>query len=120
MIEKKKSRTSTAVKTRYNSKVYDNIAVRVPKDMAEAFKAKCVAEGISQARVIKAAIERFLKKEEEMDEIIERAYNEAKERYIAEYGADKWEQLTRDEKFDIARGALEKYYDPEKRGYVLK
>lgn len=55
-----------------------------------------------------------------MDEIIERAYNEAKERYIAEYGADKWEQLTRDEKFDIARGALEKYYDPEKRGYVLE
>ncbi|MBR0063648.1 MAG: ribbon-helix-helix protein, CopG family [Oscillospiraceae bacterium] len=32
----------------------------VPKETAAAFKAKCAAEGISQAQIIKQAIERFL------------------------------------------------------------
>lgn len=59
---KRKTKTSTEVKTRYNKKTYDIIAVRVPKETAEAFKAKCAAEGISQAQVIKKAIEEFLKK----------------------------------------------------------
>ena len=57
---KRKTHTSTAVKQRYNEKVYDNIAVRVPKEMAAAFKAKCLAKGIPQAQVIKKAIEQFL------------------------------------------------------------
>lgn len=57
---KRKSKTSTEVKARYNKKVYDSISVRVPKAMAEAFKEKCVAEGVSQAEVIKNAIECFL------------------------------------------------------------
>ena len=30
------------------------------KEMAEAFKAKCAAEGIPQAQIIKRAIEKFL------------------------------------------------------------
>ena len=30
------------------------------KEMAEAFKAKCAAEGIPQAQIIKKAIEEFL------------------------------------------------------------
>ena len=57
---KRKTHTSTAVKQRYNEKVYDNIAVRVPKEMAAAFKAKCLEQGIPQALVIKKAIEQFL------------------------------------------------------------
>lgn len=57
---KRKTNTSTAVKQRYNEKVYDNIAVRVPKEMAAAFKAKCLEKGIPQAQVIKKAIEQFL------------------------------------------------------------
>lgn len=57
---KRKTHTSTAVKQRYNKKAYDNIAVRVPKEMAAAFKAKCLETGIPQAQVIKAAIEKFL------------------------------------------------------------
>ncbi len=57
---KRKTHTSTAVKQRYNEKVYDNIAVRVPKEMAAAFKAKCLEKGIPQAQVIKKAIEQFL------------------------------------------------------------
>ena len=57
---KRKTHTSTAVKQRYNEKVYNNIAVRVPKEMAAAFKAKCLEKGIPQAQVIKKAIEQFL------------------------------------------------------------
>ncbi len=57
---KRKTKPSTAVKTRYNENVYDVISVRVPKELAAAFKAKCVAEGISQAQIIKKAIEEFL------------------------------------------------------------
>ena len=60
MAEKRKTKTSTEVKTRYNQKTYDVIAVRVPKEMAEAFKEKCTAENIPQAQIIKRAIEEFL------------------------------------------------------------
>ena len=57
---KRKTKTSTAVKQRYNEKVYDNISVRIPKELAAAFKEKCVAENVSQAQIIKKAIESFL------------------------------------------------------------
>ena len=57
----RRTTTSSAVKDRYNKKVYDQIAVRVPKEMAAAFKKKCEATGTSQAQVIKKAIEEFLK-----------------------------------------------------------
>lgn len=61
MAEKKrKTKTSSAVKQRYNEKVYDVISIRVPKALAAAFREKCVADGIPQAQVIKKAIEDFL------------------------------------------------------------
>ena len=60
MADKRKTKTSTEVKTRYNQKTYDVIAVRVPKETAEAFQAKCAADGVPQAQIIKRAIEEFL------------------------------------------------------------
>lgn len=61
MAEKKrKTKTSSAVKQRYNEKVYDVISIRVPKALAAAFREKCVTDGIPQAQVIKKAIEDFL------------------------------------------------------------
>lgn len=60
--EKRKTKTSSAVKQRYNEKVYDNVSARVPKELAAAFKEKCAAEGISQAQIIKKAIEDFIAK----------------------------------------------------------
>ena len=57
---KRRTTTSTAVKQRYNEKVYDVLSVRVPKETAAAFKAKCAETGIPQAQVIKRAIEQFL------------------------------------------------------------
>ena len=58
--QKRKTHTSTDVKRRYNEKVYDRISLSVPKEMAAAFKAKCAAEGIQQAQILKRAIEAFL------------------------------------------------------------
>lgn len=62
MDGKRKTKTSTAVKRRYNEKTYTQISTSVPKDTAAAFKEKCAAEGISQAQIIKKAIEDFLNK----------------------------------------------------------
>ncbi len=57
---KRKTRTSSAVKQKYNEKVYDIISARVPKKLAAEFRAKCAADGIPQAQIIKKAIEDFL------------------------------------------------------------
>ena len=57
---KRKRETSSAVKRRYNQKTYGADTAYVPKDLAAAFKEKCAAEGISQAQIIKKAIEDFL------------------------------------------------------------
>ena len=58
--KKRKTTTSSAVKNRYNKKVYDSIIVRVPKELAQAFKEKCASEGIPQAQVLKKAMQDFL------------------------------------------------------------
>ena len=57
---KRKSKTSSAVKQRYNQKTYGAVTAYIPKETAAAFKAKCLAEGIPQAQIIKKAIEDFL------------------------------------------------------------
>lgn len=58
---KRKTKTSSAVKNRYNKKVYDQIAIKIPKELASAFKEKCIADEVSQAQVLKKAIEEYLK-----------------------------------------------------------
>lgn len=63
MAEKRKTKTSSAVKNRYNNRVYGSIIVRVPKELAEAFKEKCTATGTPQAQIVKRAIEQFLTEE---------------------------------------------------------
>jgi predicted DNA-binding protein len=55
-------KTSSKVKERYNAKVYDKITVRLPKELVASFKAKCAAEGTSQAQIIREAIEAYLNK----------------------------------------------------------
>lgn len=57
---KRKTKTSSAVKQRYNQKTYGAVTAYIPKELATAFKAKCAAEGIPQAQIIKKAIEAFL------------------------------------------------------------
>ena len=60
--QKRKTKTSSAVKNRYNSKVYSSIGVMLPKDLVAQFKEKCKASGISQAQVVKKAIEDFFER----------------------------------------------------------
>ena len=52
--------TSWQVKQRYNEKVYARLGFQLDKDLVEKFKEKCERYGISQASVIKEAIEKFL------------------------------------------------------------
>lgn len=61
-MSERKTKTSTEVKSRYNQKTYDVISIRVPKDMAEAFKLKCASEGVPQAQIVKKAIEDYLRR----------------------------------------------------------
>lgn len=58
--EKRKLHTSSAVKRRYNQKVYSGVSVQLPKDLVARFKEKCKAENVSQASIVKKAIEEFL------------------------------------------------------------
>lgn len=54
------SKPTTEVKRRYNSKVYSVVSYSLPKQLVADFKAKCKAEGISQASIIRSAIENYL------------------------------------------------------------
>lgn len=55
-----RSRTSTEVKRRYNEKAYSMLAAQLPKQLVTDFKDKCRSQGISQASVIRNALERFV------------------------------------------------------------
>lgn len=54
---KRKTHTSTQVKRRYNDKVYTAMTFRVPKELAAEFKQICADNDISQAQVIKDAMQ---------------------------------------------------------------
>ena len=60
--KKRKTTTSTAVKARYSRNHYTRLPLDVPKEMAQQFKDKCAAEGVSVQSVLKAAIKDFLEK----------------------------------------------------------
>ena len=56
----RKTHTSSAVKQRYNQKTYTAVTAMLPKELAAQFKTKCAEAGVSQASVIKAAVEAYL------------------------------------------------------------
>lgn len=59
---KRKTHTSTAVKNRYNAKTYDQIVVKVRKEKAAAYKAKCDELGITYSEPLHKAIDEILNK----------------------------------------------------------
>lgn len=61
---RRKTKTPSAVKNRYNKKVYDRVTVCLPRETAEAFKKKCLELGIPQAQVVKEAVAEFLSKQQ--------------------------------------------------------
>lgn len=58
--EKRKTHTSSAVKRKYNSKVYARVSVELPKELVAEFKALCKENGESQASIVKKAIEQYI------------------------------------------------------------
>lgn len=58
--KKRKPKTSSAVKRRYNAKTYGTITACLPKAMVEEFKTKCSELGVSQAQIVREAVEAFL------------------------------------------------------------
>ncbi len=58
--EKRKTTTSSAVKRRYNDKVYSVVKAELPKDLVTEFKELCKKKGVSQASIIKSALEQFV------------------------------------------------------------
>lgn len=57
----RKTKTSTAVKRRYNNKMYSQIKFELPKELVAQFKDSCKANGVSQASVIKKAMEDYIR-----------------------------------------------------------
>ncbi len=56
----RKTHTSTDVKRRYNEKTYKRIYIQFPIDLVDKFKAKCERLQVSQASVIREAVEKFV------------------------------------------------------------
>ncbi len=63
--EKRKTTTSSAVKRRYNNKVYSTVQVQLPKELVAEFKELCKEKGVSQASVVKNALEQFINENRE-------------------------------------------------------
>ncbi|MCD7796282.1 MAG: hypothetical protein LUG95_01265, partial [Clostridiales bacterium] len=63
--EKRKTTTSSAVKRKYNNKTYSPITAILPKDLVAEFKSLCVKNGVSQASIVKAAVEKYIAENKE-------------------------------------------------------
>ena len=55
------SKTSSAVKNRYNDKVYDRVILAIPKGLKAEWQAKAEENGESLTRYIMNAVEAFNK-----------------------------------------------------------
>ena len=53
-------KTSSAVKSRYNAKTYDQLSIWVPKGVKGVFREVCEANGESMGSVLLAAIKNYL------------------------------------------------------------
>ncbi len=63
--EKKRAceKTSYETRRRWNKANYTHMQFDIKKEDAERFKAKCKAEGVAQAAILKEAIYKFLDEE---------------------------------------------------------
>ena len=55
-------KTSSAVKQRYNAKVYKQISIQLKKELVEEWEKKLAADGIGKAEFIRNAITLYLEK----------------------------------------------------------
>lgn len=61
--QKRKTKTSTEVKNRYNKKTYTQIAFSLKKEKAEEYKQKCKEKGIPYSKPLHDAVDNFLEEE---------------------------------------------------------
>lgn len=54
------SKTSSAVKDRYNAKTYDSLLVRLPKGTKEVFQSFCQSNGDTMNGVIVKAVQQYI------------------------------------------------------------
>jgi hypothetical protein len=57
---KRKTKTSSAVKNRYNAKTYDSIRLNLRKEKAAQYRAKCDKLGIPYSDPLHKAVDQFL------------------------------------------------------------
>lgn len=57
--------------------------------------------------------------ESELDRIAERVVEGVQNYYIALHSEDEWDRLSLDERFDVARFILEKYYNADLKLYKI-
>ena len=53
-------KTSNAVKSRYAAKVYSQISVRLKKELVSEWEKRIAVDGISKAKFISTAIQKYL------------------------------------------------------------
>lgn len=56
----RKTYTSTDVKRKYNERVYSQINVQIPEELAKRFREKCDKANIPQRQILIDAITRFV------------------------------------------------------------
>ena len=56
-------KTSYEIRRRWNKANYTHMSFDIKKEDAERFRAKCKAEGVAQAAILKEAIYKFLDEE---------------------------------------------------------
>jgi len=54
-------KTSSAVKQKYNNKVYSQINIRLPKELVQAWEERLQKDNISKAEFLRTAVNKYLK-----------------------------------------------------------
>lgn len=54
-------KTSSAVKQKYNNKVYSQINIRLPKELVRSWEERLQKDNISKAEFLRGAINKYLK-----------------------------------------------------------
>jgi len=60
-VERKKPRTSSAAKNRYNDKAYDRLTVQLPKGQREALHEAARANGTTANTLLKSWVDQYIK-----------------------------------------------------------
>lgn len=112
---KRKTHTSTAVKRKYNNKVYSRVYADLPKELVSAFKEKIAVDDTTTAAVIRKIIEQYIKENENTakhiysGKIYARVYADLPKELVAKF--KETVTATGTSTAAVFRKSLEKYLD---------